>query len=412
MIFRLFLIGLFLGTMSCSNKDFVGTTINKIAGNTGLGSGAEPSPSPGTTPPPPPGSGLDNGKVFNKNPLFAGAPSAYTITQGGSGYSISPTTPINFDSYLTTVSITGTTNTYLENATLKVLTDTATSFGAGGLPVIQPSSVKRAQADASGNWFFSSVGDADHKLGQLMAYYWINKMSDDLEAKVTGGSYFKSKATKVYSYCYNVNTARSPGLNAFWAGSLKYACMSYLGNFESAYDASVYVHEMGHGNIDYATNFAFATQTPTNQSGSRCLSADGCPGALNEGQADFHSELLFNSGPIGEFFLNNRGGLGGRDSSKNGNLTATQRFQQSSEIHSMGAVWSASWWTLRDRIGATDTDKIFLFSLSTMTPQATFRGALTRVLTAAQQLKGAGKIASDYKTEITQSFGQHGITPQ
>ena len=396
---------------ACTNKDYVGQGVSAIAGGGSQGSNGGPqpiaSPTPDSTPTGP------QAHVFNKNPTYAGATGYYTLVNSNP-YSSSPAW-MNYDSLFTTVTLNGTTNGFLENSTIKILTDELNlSTGA-----FQSSGRARAQADASGNWFFSTMNDTNRKVGQLMAFYWLGFMADKMESVISGGAYFRNKNTPVYSQCYKASS-QAPGINAFWSGSM--VCMSYIGGWESAHDASVYVHEMGHGNIDYATNFAFAagrgSEVNQYQCGNNlcCSSADGCPGALNEGQADFHAQVVFNSGAVGEYFTEiitgQTTGLPNRDSEKNTNLTGTQMFSSiSPEIHSMGAVWSASWWTLRKNIGV-DAEKIFLASLITMNTRDTYRGALTKVLTAESQLFTQGKISVDQTAAIKAAFSQHGIIPQ
>ncbi|MCC6277264.1 MAG: hypothetical protein IT289_05040 [Oligoflexia bacterium] len=421
------LVSLFFLLAACQgqNTDLVATKLIDAAK-----SQRPPTPSP--TPDQGPGpTGKSNAKVIFKNPLYRSPQtSGYVLRSNSQGqYSVTPSSAINYDHLLIDVEITETRNGLLENQDFSVLTETANGQGQ-----MINSGLQRAKPDAQGRWLFSSVGDSHRRLGQLMAYYWIHSQKQAFEGILPNSWHCKQRGIKVYSSCYDINGSfsQSQGLgpNAFWAGSdANLVCMSYLGPFESSYDASVYDHEMGHANIDYGTNGQivqgrnYGVGCRFSRSALCCSSADGCAGAINEGQADVHSYIVFNSGALGEFFTNTSAGLEGRNAELNGNLTAQAMFngtaidpasqqaygQYGPEIHLMGGVWGAAWWTLRNRIGSKNADKIFLAHLELLTGNDSFKTALGVILTAHDQLLNQGNLIQNFRSDITASFSKHGI---
>jgi hypothetical protein len=363
-----------------------------------------------------------NGKVFRKNPSF-GATTAvaysYTYSAASDTYTFTPATTINFDAALVDVVISGYRNNFLENADIQVLTDAASADGT-----LLTSTLARARPDPLGRWNFSSVGDSSRRLGQLMAYYWINNMKEVANRNLAGSWHPTGADIGVYSHCYDINGAfaKATGLgpNAFWSSVDNVVCMSFSGPFEASHDASVYDHEMGHANIDYGTNGQItegvyaANCTANGQTFECCATADGCAGAINEGQADVHSYIVFNSPRIGEYFLNSPNGIRSRAADLNSTLTTTQKFADGSfgkEIHNFGGVWGAAWWTLRQSLGSPITDKIFFAHLELLTGNDTFRTALNQILAADQQLVTRGIFTANHRTQILAAFSRHGITP-
>ena len=357
------------------------------------------------------------GKVFMKSPSFdSPSPNAYTIglNRVTSRYTVSPIGTLNFDSKLVNVTISGTRNGLLRNGDISILSDVINSAG----DLVPGGNV--AKPNVYGNWLFSSVSDPDHQLGQLMAYYWLNHEKDVANNALPNSWNASGKNISVYSRCYDANgvfsSSTGAGLNAFWESTNELVCMSYVEGFEAAYDASVYAHEMGHANIDFGTKKQIATGAysivcPGNNTADCCPSADGCAGAINEGQADVHSFIVFNSPIIGEYFTNKTTGLTERDAEINSSLTAQAQFTKSAEIHDMGAVWNASWWTLRNSLGADIADKLFFAHLNLLTGNDTFKTALNQIIVTDAQLVTNKVFTTDHRTQILAAFAIHGITP-
>jgi hypothetical protein len=412
-------------SLTACGKDQRGALISgQIFGSIGLGSNSPGVPDPIPTAP--------NAKVFMKSPVFgAQKPVGYNVLNSDAQGNItpSPATAQNFDSYLVDVILGGTVGGLLQNADLSVKTDYLDGTG------FHVSTLQRAQMDSTGKWNYSSVNDPNHRLGQVMAYYWIQSEKNTANAAIPGGWHATGKNISIYSYCYDANGTfgkTNLGLNAFWAGlNSNFTCMGYVGPFEFDFDASVYAHEMGHADIDYATNGQITAGNKTSiacsfdANNSCCPNSDGCSDAMNEGQADVHAFITFNSGALGEFFMNSLSGLDGRNGDLNANLTSTAMFngtatdpitnqpygKYGAEIHSMGGVWGAAWWTLRKNLGAGVADKIFFAHLELLTGGDTFKTALSAIVTADQTLVTNGTFAANHQTQILAAFQQHGITP-
>lgn len=347
-----------------------------------------------------------NAKVFLKNPVYSAKEDVgYKIVSEKGTLKSEPSSEINFDRYLINVTISETKNGFLENDHYRILP-------SGG--------IKRARPDSNGRWIFSSTGDPDLKLGQAMAYFWLNYQRKKANATLEQGWHASGKKIRVDSNCVN---AGGDGYNAYWSPEDKMVCMGRVGNFQTAFDASIYNHELGHANALYATNgqiYENISDTKCNFGSHEyycCKSDEGCIGAIDEGQADFHAYMVFNSGVMAEFFVNDTMGLDERNAEYNTTkkiLTAQDRFSSGSlgvEIHSMGGVWGAALWNLRKTIGSKDADKIFLAQQELLSGPDTFRTALNSIIVANKQLFDAGKISKNYETEITQVFAQHGIKP-
>jgi hypothetical protein len=416
-------------TVGCSaGMDGIGTgalkAISKVQPSIGTpGGGNNNNGGTGTNPP---SSGPNNAKVFFKSPVAAaGATVGYNISYNNSTgkYVITNqqggTTATNYDSFLTDVRVDGMQGGLLKNSDIDVKTDihseTSTTDTA-----FNPSGLARAQADASGNWYFSSVGDSNYRLSQLQAYYWINKEKETINGYLANAWHPTNKYVSVYSRCYDANGQYSKnaqlGLNAFWSGvQSSLACMSFVGALETAHDATVYLHEMGHANVDYGTNGAITTCSNTSTCGyytGSCTTANGCAGAINEGQADVHSYFVFDSPILAEFFMNDVQGFRDRNGNLMANKTAAQVFATNGggEIHTLGGIYGATWWTLRQAVGKDVAAKIFFAHLELLTGNDTFLTAGRAAITANNTLASQGKLTKSFETEIRAAFSQHGLT--
>lgn len=394
MNFRTLAVLILIFNMGCTaQNDFLSkgllSSMQKEDDRVGLQQGF-PSP----TPVPP------NAKVFSKSPVFA-AQSAigYTISRTSTGSYVASPSLRDFDSHLSSVRISGTENGYLQNADFYVKAGTKT----------------RPRADANGNWLFSTTQDTNRSLGQVMAFYWLNRQKFQANAILPGS--WKTSGTRITvdAYC-----ARA-GYNAYWDPSSNLICMGYVGNFQTSYDASIYNHELGHANLQFATDEQIYEGSSDaicrSSSGTAygcCPTAAGCIGAINEGQADVHAFIVHNSGTLGEFFVNNLSGFATRNAEVNSTtriLTAQARFAGTGkEIHSMGGVWNAAWWTLKRSIGAPAMGKIFFHHLELLQGSDDFRSALESIIDADQQLVRAGVFRTNHRSQIIAAFSQHGIS--
>jgi Fungalysin metallopeptidase (M36) len=266
------------------------------------------------------------------------------------------------------------------------------------------------------NWKFEYAGDANHRVGQVMAYYWLDTQRQ-LMASTTGGYYTSGKKVLVDTW--------NPGVdnNAFWvmSGEQGYIVMGAVTDAGGAVlnpmslSADVYAHEAGHGNLDYAMR--------SRTGGGRCTSNVGCIGAIHEGQADYHAAILFAENPnIGETFFNNLSGLVScnvsRDVRQNPNLTVTNAFNacgtatnRTGQPHIMGAVYASIWWQVRNLATSNkqEVDTLFTEHLKSITSTDTFVNAYSRII-AADSVLYKGKYAKAFYDQFT-SRGLNVPTP-
>lgn len=277
---------------------------------------------------------------------------------------------------------------------------------------------------STGNFKFNYGNDANHRFSQVMAFYWINLQIKYMTARV-GKFFAKDNNIDVVSWY--------PGLdNAFWDPQNKFVVISSdsVSGAEFSLGAEVYLHEMGHANIGYATNFAIYNQSNTNKTqicsqqfrdSTCCRDAMGCMGAIDEGQADYHAALLFpTSTALGESLVNRVNGFDEcgvtRKIDSNLNLTSTQAFAACGanlmgEVHLMGRVYASAWWEVRKKAAAVSADdvkaidKLFSEHLLVLASTDSFTDALNKIKTLDTQLFG-GKYSLNFQNE----FARRGIT--
>ena len=257
--------------------------------------------------------------------------------------------------------------------------------------------------------------DALHRAGQVMAFYWLT-LQEKYMSVVTGAFFAAKKGISVISFVANFE-------NAYWDSDLQEVVIgsSASGN-EFALSAEVYAHEMGHGNISYATNLkieetvgAFESISCANNQAVCCKTANGCSWAINEGQADYHAAILFptNTNML-ETFFNSQAGLSecglprGIDANKN--LTAVQAYDAcpagppsvKGEVHVTGRIYASVWWEVRKAAeaaepgkGADEVDVLFTNHLVALEGRDTFITAFDKIEAVDLAL---------YKSKYTQKF--------
>ncbi len=346
-----------------------------------------------------------NSCLFWKNPVaMNGAPLA---------------TPIVANSNLSTLQIHAVNieradydnSGFLKNASINVTAQT-------------DDAVLQRVSTTGGNFKFRYGNDPNHRFSQVMAFYWINTQIKYMMSQV-GGFFARNKGIEVVSWY--------PGLdNAFWDPINKYVVISTDSTTGSEFSlgAEIYLHEMGHANIGYATNFAIynqsgadTTKTCSAQSptASCCQDTKGCMGAIDEGQADYHAAILFPSNTaLGESLVNKVTGFDEcgvtRRIDGNINLTASQAYNVCGnillgEVHLMGRVYASVWWEVRKKAALRsaaeikDIDKLFSEHLLTSAATDSFVDALTKIKALDTQLF-AGKYSLDFQNE----FARRGIS--
>lgn len=287
----------------------------------------------------------------------------------------------------------------LSNGSIRVLASTGASASPQG-----------------GNWRFPYQSDTNNSNAQLMAYFWLTLQETEMLQR-TGQFFARNKSVRVYAYTDQVRN------NAYWDGGNQQIVMGYAAGsngqpaHEMAMSSEIYLHEMGHANLQYAVGSLQGIRPPASMetctNNCFCTGVRGCIGGINEGQADFHFLMLFHdSTPLGETWANNINGINGRNVTRNQNLTAQQAFSASSpggEVHNMGAFYAAVLWAIYTAPGVNkvEFEKIFMEHLTMLTGSADFKFARDRLLDADKLIfPPSGK----YQTVITNSFAQRGVT--
>lgn len=331
-------------------------------------------------------------------------------------FSIDPVTsaggPVsgNLDSYLTTGYLKDITNGFLENTDFKV----TPGF-----------SLLRAQANTSGQFYFSSLNDANHRLGQVSTYRALSKLKSQATLSGRNGWFLGGKNIRVETY----HTEGKAIDNAYFTACSFFSenCADIVigktsnGNRELAFDGTVTVHEMGHANFTYANdgkNWFNINDIKCNAGNSLdknycCSTNRGCIGAIDEGQADFHSFLTHKRGIVGPYFENSTVGFPERNAELNSSLTAATAFNNSvrntgyrtGEIHDLGGVYNAVWWSMKDDLLDSVVEKLFFAHLKKLTSQDDFITAKEKIVLLDKQLYPT----TNHEAKIRAAFAKHGL---
>lgn len=276
-----------------------------------------------------------------------------------------------------------------------------------------------ALSTSSGQFKFVYGQDTKHKFSQVMAYYWLNAQKNWMELW-TGKFFATDKAVKVFSYVPNIN-------NGYWDGDRK---SIIIGESESGQEfslsAEIYMHEMGHANVSYATNFRIFENLGSGKSiecGETvcCRDEKGCSWAIDEGLADYHYAMVFpQKTAMLETLLNDSGGLSEcgvtREVNANASLKASDAYEacaapHKGEVHILGRVYASAWWELRKAAeaqnpgaGAKDIDTLFTNHLSSLEGRDDFSTALAKVKASEKAL-----FNGRYASLIHLEFGKKGI---
>jgi len=317
--------------------------------------------------------------IFWKNP----------VAQKGGTYSPSVRFGQDIKEQTFGVKLTGLSNpNKLENSSITV--------GSSQAPDAAPN---------GGNWRFAYKDDAsNHFVAQLMAYFWLTHQEKQMMSR-SGIFYAKDKGIPVDAFNTSVTN------NAYWDTQkiVMGVASTGGGQHEMALSAEVYLHEMGHANMQYAVGRFLRDN---NANGNSCFTLNGCVGAINEGQADFHFAMVFyESTALGETFLNSTGGISqsgiSRDVRKLTAMKADEFFQRSGgEIHGTGSFYASVLWEIYNhpQMKKIDFEKIFLSHLQKFTESTRFPEARD-ILVADDMALFGGK----YKSIIENAFATKGI---
>lgn len=271
--------------------------------------------------------------IFNKNPV---AQNKSSLSTGRLIFGRDLTAIQTFP-----VQISGLTNpSQLKNASI----DVVATNGARATPI-------------NGKWKFPYQTDTNHKVAQVMAYYWLNKEIDYFETNA-GVFYAKNKNIKVDAYNASVRN------NAYYDGSQ--IVMGDFNNQEASLSAEIYIHEMGHANLDHATNGQL------NISSNQCPDTNGCIGGIHEGQADLHSVIMFpTQTAMAETVVNSMAGWSSRDVKKQ---LGKNKNDFGTEVHSSGTAYATALYKIYSspEVPSKDFEKMFTMHLSRLTSNSNY----------------------------------------
>lgn len=222
-------------------------------------------------------------------------------------------------------------------------------------------------APVSGKWNFEYKNDANnHAVAQVMAFYWLNEQAEYMKTN-SGAFYAENRGIRVDAYRASIVN------NAYWDGSN--IVMGRFSAQESALSAEIYLHEMGHANLDFATN------SRINISSAYCDTAMGCIGAIHEGMADIHSVIMFPEDPtMAQTITNSLAGWTSRDVRRFNGRNVDYFFSMSQgEVHGMGTAYAVILYQImKDPVMLrVDFEKIFSMHLTRLTSNSDFKSAKT-----------------------------------
>lgn len=322
-----------------------------------------------------------NACIFWKNPVAQ------------NNMSFTPATTYETDlSYLQIygVNIAGMTDGYLKNSTYNVTIDW--------------NSVERATANDEGTWKFHYAADPQHRIAQIMTYYWLTYQMSFMQ-QVSGKWDAEDKNVQVVALSDDLENDAyfSPLENKIVMGYFNSSVYKENGEIESALSADILLHEAAHASFYHGNPNRLSMDKTTHKRCSTttcCMGYEGCFKAINEGQADFHSVIIFESSPtIGEGVTNNlQRGLGlcmDRDLEAIRDRTALDIYNAcgpgspfSGEIHNLGTFYASLWWILytTQSVSKNEIIKLFVEHLPLVSTSDTFETVGAKIINLNRQM--------------------------
>ena len=312
------------------------------------------------------------------------------------------------------VNLVGMTNNYLQNSTYNVLIDW--------------NDAQRTQVNSEGAWKFEYANDPHHNIAQVMTYYWLTYQMSYMQKKA-GKWYAENKDVQVYALSSQLKN------DAYFSSienKIAFGYFNLKGKIEAALSADIILHEAAHASF-YHSNpqrnpLHEATHKKCSSSGENfcCQSYRGCFKAINEGQADFHSLIVFSSlsssialqpligeGVTNEFNL----GLGNcveRHMEHVKDTSAIAAYngcgfnsELRGEIHTMGTLYASIWWNIYTSPFVVQDEVIQLFveHLPLVSSEDTFETVGRRILNIDRQI-----FHGKYAGIITRAFTERGLS--
>ena len=294
-----------------------------------------------------------------------------------------------------------------------------------------------------------------------MAYFWISYQESEFLRR-TGVFYPRGKNIPVDAFATDPNKGSVVG-NASYSSTLNKVVIGYAVDetqnlaHELALSAEVYLHEMGHANLEWALsgsgidiyrdpNANYVVQAADGSNHLRslndiqvgdtlistfCKTADGCIWAINEGQADFHHLMIFHdSTPMAETIFNKvAGGLDSGLVPRDVNLLKDWTVQDvytksmskynggtvsiNGEIHGMGSAYASILWTIytHPKMNRNHFEKIFVEHLKLLTPNSRFPEVRESLIGIADAMADTHFSGLHYGSLIREIFAAKGVSP-
>lgn len=227
----------------------------------------------------------------------------------------------------------------------------------------------------NGSWKFEYQQDSGkHYLAQLMAYYYLQLQLETMKQK-TNVMYTENKGITVDAFSRNVTN------NAYWSSMENKIVMGIFTEQEASLSAEILVHEAAHANLDFATNKTLRILS------GRCADAEGCIGAIHEGQADFHLAMMFRNDPaLSQTITNSLGGWANRDPRRFPGRAQDLFDISSGQVHAMGALFSYILYQIYtdSRTDASAFEKTFVAHLARLQSSSNFIDAKSHLLALDQ----------------------------
>lgn len=252
-------------------------------------------------------------------------------------------------------------------------------------------------------------------LGQLMAYYWLNRAVEFYQAQVDG---FAAQSRRIKVIVDDEVAGYNPSTNTIHLAV-------GAGRLPMAFDASVMIHFLGQANVYWATegriNDFRQDQSHRSCEGDPrgcCTSIQGCSRALSYGSADYLAATMFPDSPeLAETWSRNRNGqsLCGISRSLEAvrllSLSQMYRACESSALEGkaqlMGLIYASIWWEVRREVKKNNPgevpyiDQLHMEHLKALNGASDFTTALNAIREADQRLF-SGRYIQLFQTEFRQ----------
>lgn len=188
-----------------------------------------------------------------------------------------------------------------------------------------------------------------------------------------------------------------------------------------SFDLSVVAHELAHANLYFGAQINDNGETITcgtdDITSLCCSSTRGCIRAIDEGQADFFSSIVFPDSPaMGDGLAHSHEGIKScgipRNPELNASLTVTEAYNACSadfagQVHAFGTIYSSAWWVLRDQQSTqadkTNVERLFLEHIKYLDSTSDYCSSLAAVAEAEINLFGTSNLSNAFEFEMIEN---------